>query len=630
MLHRLLLLCSALFLVTQFTEAADKPNIVWIVSEDNSKHYLKLLDENGAETPNIAALANHGLTFTRAFSNAPVCSVARTTLATGCYAPRIGTQFHRKSKLAELHPGLKLFPAYLRESGYYTTNNSKKDYNCVETEGTWDESSKKATWKNRPDTGTPFFHMQSHTQSHESSLHFSQESYENDKTTHDPAKVNLPPYFPDTPLFRYTYARYLDNIQTIDGIVGDTVKQLEEDGVLEDTFIFYFGDHGGVLPRGKGYAYESGLHVPLVVRVPENWKHLVDGEIGKENKGFVSFIDFGPTVLKLAGLEVPSQMDGEPFLGADVPLSEVSERDTAFGYADRMDERYEMVRTLRVGDWKYVRSFQPYYPDGLQNNYRYKMLAYREWRELYNSGKLDDVQKQFFQPKPAEMLFDLSTDPYEINNLADEEAHHAQLLSMRQALIDQLRSMPDLSFIPENVLYDEAMSNPVAYGQENAERIRSLQKTADLMLLPLAEAEKPLRESLKSNDSLVRYWAATACAAFGKDATELVSAAKPLLEDDDPMVRVRAAEFLGLIGEIDPRSTLIDVVNTSEHPVEQLIALNAVALFHDYAETSYPFTADDFEPVVKGSESERRIQYLQGDWLGNKPQKVKKKAKPKP
>lgn len=630
MLHRLLLLCSALFLVTQFAEAADKPNIVWIVSEDNSKHYLKLFDENGAETPNIAALADHGLTFTRAFSNAPVCSVARTTLATGCYAPRIGTQFHRRTKLAELPPDLKLFPAYLRESGYYTTNNSKKDYNCVETEGTWDESSKKATWRNRPNKETPFFHMQSHTQSHESSLHFSQASYENDKTDHDPADVNLQPYFPDTPLFRYTYARYLDNIQTIDGIVGDTVAQLKEDGLLEDTFIFYFGDHGGVLPRGKGYAYESGLHVPLVVRVPENWKHLVDSEIGKENKGFVSFIDFGPTALTLAGLTVPEQMDGKPFLGEGVSLSDVSKRDTAFGYADRMDEKYEMVRTLRIGDWKYIRSFQPYYPDGLQNNYRYKMLAYREWRELYNAGKLDEVQEQFFKPKPAEMLFDLSTDPHEVDNLAEDETHHAQLLKMREQMAEQLTGMPDLSFIPESVLYDEAMGNPVAYGQENLERIETLRQTAGLMLLPLAEAEKPLREALKSNDPLVRYWAATACASFGVDATELANTAKPLLEDENPLVRVRAAEFLGLIGEIDPRGTLIDVVNTSGNPVEQLIALNAVALFHDYAETSYPFSADDFEPVVKGSESERRIQYLQGNWLDGKPQKKKKSGKPNP
>jgi len=199
--------------------------------------------------------------------------------------------------------------------------------------------------------------MQNHPESQEGRLHFSEETYQNEKTSHDPEEVVLQPYFPDTPLFRYTRAHYLNRIQVIDDIVGATVAKLEEGGVLEDTFIFYFGDHGGVMPRGKGYAYESGLHIPLVVRVPENFKHLVDADLGSSNGGFVSFIDFGPTVLNLADIEVPEGMDGTPFLGDGVSLADVAKRDTVFGYADRFDEKYEQIRTLRVGDWKYMRSF---------------------------------------------------------------------------------------------------------------------------------------------------------------------------------------------------------------------------------------------------------------------------------
>lgn len=610
-----------LFSLTVFASAAEKPNVVWIVSEDNSKHYLKLFDEDGAETPNIAKLAEHGIQFTRAFSNSPVCSVARTTLATGCYAPRIGTQFHRRSKLAEMPEGLKMFTAYLNEAGYYTTNNSKTDYNAVASKDTWDESSKKATWRNRPDKSQPFFHMESHAQSHESSLHFSEESYQNDKTDHDPAEVSLPPYFPDTPLFRYTYARYLDNIQTIDGIVGDTVAKLEEDGVLEDTFIFYFGDHGGVLPRGKGYIQESGLHVPLVVRVPENFKEMVGDEIGAKNGGFVSFIDFGPTVLNLAGVDVPEQMDGKPFLGEGVDPVEVKRRDRAFGYADRFDEKYEMLRSIRIGNWKYIRSYQPYYADGLQNNYRYKMLAYREWRDLYNQGELEPEQAAFFEPKPAERLYDLLVDPHEVNNLADADEHQARLAEMREALDKQLLAMPDLSFFPENVLYDEAMENPVKYGQEHQVEIAEMMETANLMLYPFPDIHGQLERALASNDPLIRYWAATVCAAFGEDASELAFNAKKLLEDEDPMVRVRAAEFLGLIGEIDPRSTLIDVVNNTDHPVEQMIALNAAALFHANTELAYPFEAENFTSVKESDEAYRRILYFKNDWLGNKKKK---------
>ena len=605
--------------------AADKPNIVWIVSEDNSKHYLKLFDENGAETPNIAALAEHGLMFTRAFSNAPVCSVARTTLATGCYAPRIGTQFHRRSKLAEMPEGLKMFPAYLRDAGYYTTNNSKKDYNAVETPGTWDESSKSATWRDRSDKVQPFFHMQSHAQSHESSLHFDEASYQNDKTNHDPAEVTLPPYFPDTPLFRYTYARYLDNIQTIDGIVGETVAKLEEDGVLEDTFIFYFGDHGGVLPQGKGYIQESGLHVPLVVRVPENFKYLVGGEMGEKNSGFVSFIDFAPTVLNLAGIEIPDQIDGRPFLGEGAPLNEVAERDTTFGYADRFDEKYEMLRSVRIGNWKYIRSYQPYYPDGLQNNYRYKMLAYREWRDLYNQGKLNPEQAAFFEPKPAERLYDLLADPHEVNNLADDESHQAQLAEMRETLNAWMLDTLDLSFFPENVLYAEAMDDPVTFGQEHRVEIAEMNETANLMLYPFPEIHGQLERSLSSEDPLIRYWAATVCATFGKDASEMSDGAKKLLEDEDPMVRVRAAEFLGIIGQADPRSTLIEVVNEAENPVTQLIALNSAAFFNESSRLVYPFDATSFTTVKESDEAYRRILYFSNEWLTNKPKKNKKK-----
>ena len=621
----ILLLLSAVGISAAQGEAAKRPNVVWIVSEDNSKHYLKLFDEAGAETPHIAKLAESGITFTRAFSNSPVCSVARTTLAAGCFAPRIGTQFHRRSKLANLPADLKLFPSYLREAGYYTTNNSKKDYNAVETEGTWDESSKSATWRNRPDADQPFFHMESHAQSHESSLHFSEESYQKDKTKHDPAKVTLPPYFPDTPLFRYTFARYLDNIQTIDEIVGRTVAKLEEDGLLEDTFIFYFGDHGGVLPRGKGYVYESGLHVPLVVRVPGNFRELVRIEPGTETEGFVSFVDFGPTVLNLAGIEVPEQMDGRAFLGSEITLDDIATRNEAFGYADRFDEKYEMIRTLRVGDWKYMRSFQPYYPDGLQNNYRYKMLAYREWRDLYNDGKLGSDQRQFFEPKPAELLFDLSTDPHEVNNLAGDPRHQARLREMREQMNEQMKEMPDLSLFPENQLYDEAMEDPVGFGENNRTRIATALDTANLMLLPIAEAERPLASALRSADPLIRYWAVTACTAFGNEAAELTSAAKALLRDEDPMVRVRAAEFLGSVGEIDPRDTLIDVVNETDHPVQQLIALNAVAYFHDHVSTSFPCRADSFTNVV--GEAQRRTLYLEGDWIGKKPPRNKNKAK---
>jgi len=591
--------------------AGDRPNVVWIVAEDCSKHYFHLFDEAGAETPHIADLASSGIVYRHAFSESPVCSVARTTLATGCHAPRIGTQYHRRAKMAELSEGLRLFPWYLRQAGYYTSNNRKKDYNAVEGKGVWDESSGKAHWRNRPDDEMPFFHMQSHSQSHESSLHFSVEDFKTKPTEHDPAQVKLPPYFPDTPLFRYTYARYLDNIHTIDDIVGETVAMLEEDGLLEDTFVFFFGDHGGVLPRSKGYIYESGVHVPLVVRVPEKWKHLVDGERGSDVSGFVSFSDFGPTVLRLAGVDVPEQMDGRPFLGQGVAANEVARRDTALSFADRFDEKYDLVRAIRVGTLKYIRNYQGYYPDGLRNNYRYRMLAYAEWRDLFRDGKLGSEQRAFFEPKPAEALYDLAADPHETTNLADSDEHRETLLALRASLQARLREMPDLSFLPENVLVAEAMNDPVAFGRKNRERIARAIETADLAVLPFPEARGKLVEALRSTDPVVRQWAATVCACFGKEAGELVGAVVPLIDDPDPVVRIRAAEFLGIIGQRDPRPTLRSTVEETNDPLVVLLGLQSAVYFHDHAEIAYPFRVSDLTLRVKEGEFGRRIEYLQ-------------------
>jgi arylsulfatase A-like enzyme len=211
--------------------------------------------------------------------------------------------------------------------------------------------------------------------------------------------------------------------------VAETVANLEKDGLLEDTFIFYFGDHGGVLPRGKGYVYDTGLHVPLVIRVPERFKHLVEGaQLGTRVPGFVQFIDFGATALQLAGVALPQGIDGRPFLGKGVPIDKVNERDEAFGYANRMDEKYDFVRTLRKGKYHYIRCFEPWLPDGLENNYRYKMLAYRGMAAALGAGEARRAHRRCSsRPKPVEMLFDCEADPWNVKNLAADPAHAVTL-----------------------------------------------------------------------------------------------------------------------------------------------------------------------------------------------------------
>lgn len=556
------------------------PNFVWLMSEDNSKHYLKLFDENGIATPNIEKLAENGLVYSRAFSNAPVCSAARTTLITSCFGPRIGTQYHRKSAVVPMPHGVEMFPAYLREAGYYTANNSKTDYNAEKGEGVWDESSKKGHWRNRKE-GQPFFYKETYGDSHESRLHFDKELMDTYTPTIHPDSVFVNPNHPDTEIFRFTNAYYRDKMLKNDEFVGGVVKQLEEDGLLENTFIFYFGDHGGVLPGSKGYVYETGLHVPLVVRVPENYKHLVGKDKGSVVEDFVSFIDFGPTLLALAGLEPPQGIDGKPFLGKNIDQNAEEGNDVTFGYADRFDEKYDLVRSARKGKYKYIRNYQPFNPDGLFNFYRYKSMAYREWRQLYRSGGLNEVQKQFFEPRPAEQLFDLEADPYETNNLAMNPDYQEKVMELREILTDWVKGMPDLSFYPEPELAKAAFQNPTGFGQKKKAEIAELVDISNLSLLPFGEAQDDIEKALKSGNPWKKYWGLVVCSSFGRQANIFYDEAKRLTRDPNSLVRMRAAEFLALTAQQNPKKVINEVLSSSKDGMEALLVLNTVVMLMD-------------------------------------------------
>ncbi len=591
-------------------EPTKRPNFVFIVSEDNSIHYLSLYGNKLGITPNIELLADNGLTFNHAFSGAPVCSVARSTLATAMHAPRVGFQYHRKSALAYLPPGVKPWSQVLRENGYYTTNNAKTDYNFnVNRKEVWDMSSNKATWRNRPNKAMPFFHMQSFADSHESRLHFPLKQMETPTKT-SPDDVMLQPYFPDTPIMRYTKARYYDRIRVIDSQVGKIVNQLKEDGILEDTFVFYFGDHGGVMPRSKGYAYESGLHVPLVVRIPENFKKLIDHKRGTRTNGFVSFIDFGPTVLNLASISVHKELDGQAFFGKGVSAADLANRDEVFGHADRFDEKFDMVRTYRKGKWKYIRNYQSYYADGLQNNYRYRQLAYDNWRNLYRAERLNPVQRQFFERRSVEQLFNLEKDPHEVTNLAADPAQSKRLAEMRGLLKNKMKSINDLSFYPENRMVTTALNDGVAFGREHSKQISRLSDLADTALRPFSEVKQAIASSLQSKGALRRYWALKVCSNFGEKAKSLAIAAMPLLNDKNLMVRVRAAEFLGSIKAVDPMPTLYGVVNNAETEQALMIAFNTIVYLRD--QVGHKYDPEKVKLKFNKGEVYRRVQYLAG------------------
>lgn len=563
--------------------------------------------------PNIEALAKKGLTFKHAFSQGPVCSVARSTLISSCYAPRIGVQYHRRTKKAPMPGGIEMFPYYLRKEGYYTTNNAKEDYNIIKGEGVWDESSREASYKNRAE-GQPFFHVQNYGTTHEGRLHFSREDMAANPTQKNPDEITPFPYHPNTEISRYTYAKYHDQHAKVDQQMGVFLKELEEEGLMENTIIFYYGDHGGVLPRSKGYVYESGLHVPLVIYIPEKWKDLAPAEMGTKVDPFVRFIDFGPTVLKLAGSEIPEGMDGQPFLGDGIDILDWEKKDEAFGYADRFDEKYDFVRSFRKGNLKYIRNYQPFNYDGLHNFYRYKMLLYQEWRELYHAGKLNEVQKQFFEARPAEQLFDISKDPHEVNDLSKNPEYSDELSSMRTAFNEHMDEMVDLSFIPEPYFIEKGIENPVAFGQENKELIRELRQIADLQLIPFKKAKKSIRLAFRSENPWKRYWACIVLSSYGESAKSYYAFSQMLaVMDSNNLVRLRATEFLALTGRQDPERNMLQILEAAKTKTEANLILNTVTLLMDAKGYSFDLRRLKFNSkwLTEGDALVmRRLEYL--------------------
>ena len=367
-------------------------------------------------------------------------------------------------------------------------------------------------------------------------------------------------------------------------MVGNLVKKLTEDKLLDDTFIFYFGDHGGVLPRSKGYVYETGLHVPLVVYTPKNFRQLSDFQPGQRTKGFVEFVDFGPTALHLAGVPKPSHMNGRPFLGRGVSAAEVSKRNSTLGYADRFDEKYDLVRSLRIEDLKYIRNFNAIYPNGLENQYRYKMAAYEQWREQSKSGTLSETQNRFFLPKPAEELYDVETDPYETNNLVHDVAFQEKLKRMRNQLTQRMKAMPDTSLYPESVIIKNTQKQSVLFSSKHKKTISQLIDIANLSLKTFNQAAQGIETALHSDSQWHRYWGLIVCSSFGKEASQFIPRAEELLIDEQPEVRLRAIEFIALLGQQDPIPHYIGELERSKNQATTMSLLNSLVFYTDFVQ----------------------------------------------
>jgi len=433
------------------------PSFLWVSCEDTGPD-LGCYGDKYAVTPNIDRLAAQGVRYTNVYTNAGVCAPSRCGIITGMYPTTIGTHHMRCKGVPPAE--VKCFPEYLRKAGYYCTNNSKTDYQFDPPITCWDESSNKAHWRNRG-KGQPFFAVFNFTISHESQIrNQSEEMLKRLETLklnekHDPAKIrrsDLPPYYPDTPAVRKDWARYYDIVTLMDKQVGDVIAQLEEDGLADDTIVWFWGDHGRGLPRAKRWIYDSGIHAPLIIRVPEGLRKLAMPDNpnalkpGTVNDDLIAFVDFAPTMLSLAKVAIPEHIQGKAFLGSQ----KAGPREYIFAARERMDEAYDIIRAVRDKRYKYIRNYMPYMTRGQDIEYMNQMPTMQEMRRLNAEGKLKDAQKQYFEPtKPVEELYDTVTDPHEVKNLADNRRYKDVLERMRKVHQEWMQQTCDVGLIPE-------------------------------------------------------------------------------------------------------------------------------------------------------------------------------------
>lgn len=537
----LFLLGGALFA----SAAADRPNILWITSEDNSAHWLGCYGNGQASTPRLDRLAEEGNRFLHAYSNAPVCAVARSTLLTGVYAPSQGTQ-HMRSRHA-IPATFRPYVAYLREQGYYCTNASKTDYNFEgDDRKWWDDCSGKAHYRSRAE-GQPFFAIFNLTTTHESSLFPAKRG----KPPHrlKPSEIEVPPYLPDLPEVREDFAAYHDKVSKLDSQIGRLLDDLEEAGLTDDTIVFYYSDHGGPTPRGKRYLKETGVRVPLIVRVPEKWKHLSPFIAGATVAEPVAFVDFAPTLLSLAGLEKPEPMQGRAFLGEH----RAPPKDGVFLFADRFDEIYGMRRGWTDGRWKYIRRFTPHLPAAPYSYYQFSMPSWVAWRQAWRDGKLNERHRRMWEtPQPVEELFDLGADPWEVENLAGDPAHAAKLEEMRERVKAKMAEVKDTGIVPEPMWAELSADRPVAAF------VRSEDFDYDGVLDKAFAASAGEYFSSRSEDPVKRYWALLVCLVRSTEEAQsdkpsrmsfAIDQLMPAVEDPFSVNRVLAGECLHALGE---------------------------------------------------------------------------------
>ena len=581
--------------------AVDRPNVLWITSEDHGPQ-IGCYGDGLARTPNVDALAAKGMIFKHVWSVAPVCAPARTCLISGVYPSSTGG-LHMRS-MVSLPKEMRMYPQILREAGYYCSNNSKTDYNLREPGKVWDESSGAAHWKKRPE-GQPFFAIFNSNKSHESQIR---------KRPHqqvtDPSRIRVPAYHPDVPEVREDWAQYYDQVSEADADAGKVLKEIEVAGRAGDTVIFYYADHGSGMPRSKRWPCNSGLQVPLVVYFPEKWKHLAPKEYaaGGKSERMISFADLAPTVLSIAGIKPPDWMQGHAFAGPH----QSEPQPFLHGERGRMDECIDLVRSTTDGRYVYLRNYFPHVSQAQRVAYQFETPTTRVWHQLFSEGKTNVEQSIFWQvPKAPEELYDLETDRDEVKNLAGSPEHRAVLEKLRAAQREHLVRVKDVCFLPEMEMHSRAVgSTPYEIARDPAKfPLERVLKAADLASNLDPAAVDVLIPLMSDSDSAVRWWAAMGLLMRGGEAvTKNVEVLEKALGDASPAVRIAAAQALGSFGDAEALGKALSTLGELAPPDRNgvLVSMSALSAIEALAAKAAPLHATIESMKPAGASPDRR------------------------
>lgn len=554
----LLAICVTLWTLTCTDSLGqEKPNILWITSEDNGVSWVSSYGGTNANTPNIDQLASEGFRYSYCFDNAAVCAPTRSCWITGMYGISNGTQPMRSRNLIP-HDKIPYYPDLLKKAGYHTSNPSKTDYNIGGRDDydAWDVGKGKGSpygWKKRG-SGQPFFAVVNINDSHESRAHG-----DNENTRNDPAKMKLFSYHPDLPEIRKTYAKYADAVESMDQKLGKCLEELEKDGLADSTIVIYNSDHGGVLARSKRFCYSSGIHCPLVVRIPEKFKDLYPaGRPGTVIDRLVSFVDMPKTWLSLAGAEIPDTFQGTVFLGEGIE----EEPQYHLAFRERADERLDSVRVLRDKRYAYHKNYMPYAPAGQHLAYLWKAEATPAWEQHHREGKTNEITGRFFEPRVSEEFYDNQSDFDNVHNLIDDQKHQKKISELKQALRQRQLELYDSGLLPEQMRVRRAEANGVTiYEMVRDEKLYPLVSyldAADIALDRKGDNLKTLVGYLSHKDEGMRWWGVVGLHLLEKQAAPAIAKLEAALSDETHEIRMMSAWTLVKLGRSEKAFACLD------------------------------------------------------------------------